>query len=98
MGYNKLFRRTAVMGLFGTSKWRGITNIVSGASIVTVSLAGLAVNSGKVPHLTLGETTVASHRAIILSCNSVVANTSFCVVADKATSGGSQQVVYSIVN
>lgn len=97
MGYNKLFRRTAIMGLFGTAKWNGIATINSGSTSVTVSAAGLAVTSLAPPQLSLGTTTVASHRSLILSCNSIVTNTSFCIVSQQAPNGGDQQVVYTIV-
>ena len=97
MGYNKLFRRTAIMGLFGTAKWNGVATINSGSTSVTVSAAGLAVTSLAPPQLSLGTTTVASHRSLILSCNSIVTNTSFCIVSQQAPNGGNQQVVYTIV-
>lgn len=79
----------------GNAQWRGIATIASGGTTITVSHATLAVTSLTPPLLALGTTTVASHRDIVLSVNSIVTNKSFSVVADKATVD-SQQVVYMI--
>lgn len=96
MGTKKFYQKVHAPGLTGPDKWAGVTNILSGQTVVTVS-ASQVVSGSAVPHVTLGVTTAASHRAIILSVNSIVANTSFAIVADKATSAGAQQVVYTIV-
>jgi len=94
MGLDKFVRNLGIHGIKGASKWRGITTITSGTSIIAVTATAAA--SGY-PVLTgLNATSVASHRDIVLSVNSVVVNTSFCIVADKATVN-SQEVYYVIV-
>lgn len=86
----------SAQGLTGAARWRGITSIASGGTTVTVSNATLAANSGYPIMLGLGVTTVASHRDIALSVNSIVNATSFCIVANKATVD-SQEVCYVII-
>lgn len=78
----------------GKSKWTGVTNIVSGASIVVVSAN--QISSGQANMIGLGVTTVTSHRGRILSVNSVVENTSFVVVSDAAMVD-TQQIVYTLI-
>ena len=95
MGIRKFYQKIAAPAIKRHSRWSGITNILSGQTVITVSAA--QVKSGSPPLLSLGLTTVTSHRAIILSCNSIVDNTSFAIVADKATTGGPQQVVYTVL-
>lgn len=98
MSIERFYRKVVVPALVGTSKWRGTATINSGSTSVVVSASGLAVTSLNPPLLSLGTTTVASHRKLVLSCDSIVTNTSFCIVSDLAPNGGNQQVVYTIVN
>lgn len=83
-----------IADLKGAGRWRGIATINSGDSTVTVSAA--AVASGYTPFVSLGRTTVASHRDIVLSVNSIVDNTSFMAVASKATVDD-QEIVYVVI-
>ena len=78
----------------GKSKWTGVSNVVSGGTFVVVSAN--QISSGQANLLGLGVTTVASHRDIGLSVNSIVENTSFMIVTDKATVD-TQQVVYTLI-
>jgi len=79
----KKFHPLDVPGLVGRTGWAGTTDIASGDTEVVVTAS--QVQSGAGLMLGLGITTVASHRDMVVSINSVVDNTSFVVVADKAT-------------
>lgn len=94
MGIEKDARKRAVCGIVGRATWAGITNVVSGATSVVVSAS--AVKSGVAILHNLGVTTVASHRALTLSVNSIVDNTSFCLVTNNATVD-TQSVVFTII-
>ncbi len=95
MGIEKFRRKVALPGLVRKAKWAGITTIVSGSATVTVSAT--QVKSGSSPLVSLGATTVTSHRSMILSVNSIVNNTSFAIVSNLATSGGPQEVVFAVL-
>lgn len=94
MGIEKSARRLATRGLIGRTAWSGVTTVVSGAASAVVSAS--AVKSGVAILHNLGVTTVASHRALVLSVNSIVDNTSFCVVTNNATVD-TQSVVFAII-
>lgn len=94
MGIEKLRRRLSVPGVVGQTRWSGITNIVSGSSSVVVSAS--QVKSGAAILTGLGRVTVASLRAVNVSVNSVVDNTSFCIVGDRATTD-TLEVCYTVI-
>ena len=95
MGVDKNQRRPALPGLVGQSRWAGTTDIASGDSNVIITAA--QVKSGSVIMHNLGVTTVASHRDLITSSNSVTDNTSFILNVQNAVVD-TQQVVYTIIN
>ena len=104
MGLFKIYRNAVAKGSLriqkarqGSAKNRGIVTVVSGAALATYSAANLTCNSGFPINVSLGVTTVASHRHLSPSVNSIVDNTSFCVVFHEATSGGGQEVAFDIV-
>ena len=94
MGIEKFRRRIGLPGMSGKDRFRGITSIASGDAFVVVSASDVA--SGYPIFATAGRTTVASLRVCILSINSVVTGTSFCIVSDKATTD-THEVCYEIV-
>lgn len=93
MGIEKIRRKLSAPGINKRESWSGITDIVSGASTIVVSASQIL--SGAAILCTLGLTTVASHRDIVVSVNSLVSNTSMVIVANKATVG-SQQICYIV--
>jgi len=104
MGIDKHYRNVVAKGNMttlklrkGSDKNRGIASVASGDSTVTVSQANLGCRSGFPILLNLGVTTVASHRHLSPSVNSLVDDTSFEIVLHEATSGGSQEVVFDII-
>ena len=92
-----IFKAKTTFGsaITGASAFRGVSNIASGDSVVSV--AATAATSGAVFSLNLGQTSVASHRALTLSVNSVVDGTGFVIVANNATVN-TQQICWFIVN
>ena len=104
MGMDKFYRNVVAKGnittlkkRIGSSKNRGIATVASGDSSVTVSAANLTCSSGYPILLSLGVTTVASHRHLSPSVNSIVDDTSFEIVLHEATSGGGQEIVFDII-
>lgn len=104
MGIDKHYRNVVAKGdtttlkfRKGSSKNRGIASVASGDSFVVVSEANLSCRSGFPINLSLGVTTVASHRHLSPSVNSLVDDTSFAIVFHEATSGGSQEVAFDII-
>lgn len=95
MSIRKIYGKLAVPGIKRHARWSGITSILSGSTSVTVSAT--QIKSGSPPLLSLGATSVASHRKLVLSCNSIVDGISFAIVSDLAPNGGDQQVVYSVL-
>ena len=95
MGIKKFYQKPVFPGFVRKSAWGGIATISSGSTTVTVSAA--QVKSGSPPLLSLGATSVASHRKLVLSCNSIVDNTSFAIVSDLAPNGGDQEVVFMVL-
>lgn len=89
----KFRRKISVPAISKRESWSGITSVVSGGSTVVVSAS--QIKSGAAILCALGLTTVASHRDIVLSVNSIVTNTSMVVVTDKATID-TQQVCYLV--
>ncbi len=94
MSFGKLQRPKFLKGIKGKSSWVGVTNIVSGASTVIVSASNISSGMGNI--VNLGNTSVGSHRDMVLSVQSVSERVSFMIVADKATVD-TQQVVYTLI-
>lgn len=94
-GIDKNNRRLAGPGLVGQSRWTGTTNIASGDSNVIITAA--QVKSGDIILHNLGVTTVASHRDLITSPNSITDDTSFILNVQNAVID-TQEVVYTIIN
>lgn len=95
MGVDKNQRRPALPGLVGQSRWAGTTDIASGDSNVIISAS--QVKSGDMILCNLGITSVASHRDLITSPNSITDDTSFILNVHNAVVD-TQQVVYTIIN
>ena len=97
MGIEKFRRKIVGLGgLGGVPEWRGVTTISSGDTSVTVSRAALTANSGFPIMHGLGATSVASHRDLVTSVDSIVDGTSFEVVVNNAVVDD-QEVTYLIV-
>lgn len=84
----------SLAALSGAAAWRGITTILSGTASITVS--STIVSSAHPPLVALGLTTVASHRGLITSVDSIVNGVSFCTVVN-LTTVDKQQVVFAII-
>lgn len=78
----------------GAAAWRGVTTIVSGDSTVVISAS--AATSGYPILLALGQTSVASHRDLVLSVSSLVDGISFLAEASGAVVD-SQEICYTII-
>ena len=95
MGTEKARRKSYFPALRGKStRWTGITNVLSGTSTIVVSAT--QIKSGAAIMTGLGITSVASHRGLIVSVNSLVANTSMVIQTNIATVD-SQQVYYTVI-
>lgn len=90
----KFYQKIAPPGILRRPGWSGITNILSGDSSVVVEAN--QVSSGCNIHVNLGLTTVASHRSLIISTNSIADDSSFIIVTNVAVID-TQQVVFMIL-
>ena len=79
----------------GASAFRGITSIASGDASVTVSAT--QISSGRVLATGVGATSVASHRDLVTTVDSVVDGISMSVVVQNAVVSG-LEVWYLVVN
>ena len=79
----------------GNDRWRGITNIASGDALVVVSAS--MITSGYPILVSLGRATVASHRNLCISVNSVVDGKS-CVIVSNLATVASQEVCYIVID
>ena len=95
MALEKIRRRLSIPSLGGQNRFRGIASIPTGSAFVVVSAS--EVTSGCTTLVSLGRSTVASNRTLVLSTNSLVNFTSFCIVSDRVTSGAAQEVCYEII-
>ena len=94
MGLEKDRRQRRVLRLKGVDTWRGLTNVLSGTASITVS--SNLVSSGSPPLVSMGATSVASHRPLVTTVDSIVDSVSFSIVVNNATVAA-QQVVFVIV-
>lgn len=94
MSFLKKQRPKFLPGIKGKSAWVGVTNILSGNSTIIVSATNISSGMGNI--VNLGNTSVGSHRDMVLSVQSVSERVSFMIVADKATVD-TQQVVYTLL-
>ena len=94
MGTKKEIQKFAPAALLGNGRWCGIADVASGDSGAAV--LSTQVKSGDTVLVNLGLTTVASHRDLVCSVNSIVDNTSFMAVVHNAVIQ-SQQLVYTII-
>jgi len=78
----------------GDGAWRGITTVLSGLATATISAT--AATSGFPIMVSLGATSVTSHRDLVVSVDSIVDGVSFSAVTNLATVDD-QEVVYTII-
>lgn len=84
----------SIAALSGVAAWRGLTTVLSATSSIVVS--STLVSSAHPPLVSMGATSVASHRNLVTTVDSIVDGVSFCIVTNLVTVA-SQQVVFVII-